>query len=882
MKKRYNMDKAIYSVPLKEVYSVLKSTEGGLSSREALDRLQKYGPNEIKRGKKTSRLKIFLRQFNNFLIYILIAATIVSLFLKEYFDAIIIFFILFMNSVLGYVQEYRAEKSIEALKKLASLKATVMRDGKQLKIDSTELVPGDLILLDVGEKVPADARLISIISLQTQEGALTGESLPVRKEISIVEEKKPLGDRKNMVYSGTIIVNGKGTAIVSATGMGTEIGKIAHMIQEAKEEIPPLQKKLEVLGKLIGMMVLLICAVVFILGVIRGGELLDTFLIAVSLAVAAIPEGLPAVVTISLALGVERMIKRNALMKKLPSVETLGSTTVICTDKTGTLTKNEMTVRKIFVNNKIIEVSGTGYNPEGRISENAGDLIFKIGVLCNNSKLVKEKDSWQVYGDPTEGCLITVARKAGLDEEALNKKHPRVHEILFDSARKRMTTVHKDGEKKLAYTKGAPDIVLKLCEYIQIDGKVRKITEKDRELILKMNDNFSKDALRVLAFAYQDVTKVHKLDEAEKDLIFVGLQGMIDPPRPEVKEAINKCKTAGIKVIMITGDYKGTAIAIARELGIEGRAVDGSELDNINLDREVENIGVYARVNPEHKMKIVRALKKKGHIVAMTGDGVNDAPALKSADIGVAMGIAGTDVAKEASAMILTDDNFASIVNAVEEGRNIYDNIKKFVFFLMSCNLAEVLVLFVAILIGFSDSSGKIIIPLIAVQILWINLVTDGIPAIALGIDPPDPSIMKRKPRNPREKILSNDLVLNILLIGVIDTIGVLLLFNYELPDVARARTLAMTLLILLELVVAISAIRGQFHTKFFSNRWLYASIALSLALQLILIYTPINTLFKLAPLTIMDWALIGIFCVVSYIVRQTGWEIIRRFVKEG
>lgn len=876
------MDKAIYSLPLKEVYARLKTNENGLSSMEARLRLEKYGLNEIKRKKKTSRLMLLLSQFNNFLIYILIIATIISCFLREYIDAIIIFSIIFVNAILGYIEEYRAEKSIEALKKLASLKAYVIRDGKQLKVDTTELVPGDLILLEVGEKVPADARVISEINLETQEAALTGESLPVKKEICTVEENKSIGDRKNMVYSGTVIVNGKGKAIITSTGMNTEIGKIAYMIEEAKEEPTPLQRKLEFLGKWIAILILLICLVVFILGITRGGNILDTFILAVSLAVAAIPEGLPAVVTISLALGVERMIKRNALMRKLPSVEALGSTTIICSDKTGTLTKNEMTVKKIFANHKIVEVSGTGYNPEGNLSENPGEMILKIGVLCNNSKLVKEKGGWQIYGDPTEGCLITVARKTGLNEDSLNKKAPRINEILFDSARKRMTTIHKEGNKKIAYIKGAPDIVLKLCNYIQMEDKIRKISEKDREYILKVNDDFSKDALRVLGFAYRDVTNVKNLNEVEQELIFVGLQGMIDPPRLEVNDAIKKCKTAGIKVVMITGDYKGTAIAIAKELGIEGKAVDGQELDKINLDKEVENIGIYARVNPEHKMKIIKALKKKGHIVAMTGDGINDAPALKTADIGIAMGITGTDVSKEASAMILTDDNFASIVNAVEEGRCIYDNIKKFVFFLLSCNLAEVLILFVAMLIGFADSEGRIVIPLIAIQILWINLVTDGFPAVALGFDPGDANIMKRKPRHPKEKIISNDIMLNILLIGVIDMVGVLWLFNNALPDVTRARTVAMTLLILLELIVAISAIRQQFHTRFFSNPWLYCAITISIILQLILIYTPLNTLFKLAPLQIIDWVAIVIFCIASYILRQAGWEIIKLFVKEA
>lgn len=743
--------------PIDQIFKDLKTSAKGLSEAEAEERLKQYGLNEIKEGKKISAWEIFFGQFKSIVIWILIVATIISAFLGEYIDAIVILVIIVLIAVLGFVQEYRAERSIEALKKLASLKATVIRDTQKKEIDAKELVPGDAIVLETGDKIPADARLIEVFNLQTQEAALTGESQPIKKHSEVLPEKTAIADMKNMVFSGTIVVSGRAKAVVFKTGMQTEIGKIASMIQQVKPEPTPLQKKMNQLGKLLGKVTIGIAIIVFIAGIIfhvyrDEGSIFDKefsvsmLLVAVSLAVAAIPEGLPAVVTIALAIGTQRMLKRNALVRRLPSVETLGSTTVICADKTGTLTVNEMTVKRLFVNGKIIDITGAGYETKGQflcknkqVAIDEIELLLRVGALNNNAEL---KNS-NLIGDPTEGSLIVSAAKAGLIKEELEIEYQRIDEIEFTSERKMMTTIHKHHGEKVAYVKGAPEVVLKMCNYIYINGKTKKLTDEMRQEILEINKEFADSALRVLGFAYKTLVDTHP----EKNLIFVGLQGMIDPPREEVKIAIEKCKKAGIKVVMITGDHEITAKAVAKEIGLEGKAIAGQQLDEIkNLDEIVEDIAIFARVNPEHKIKIVDALKKKGHVVAMTGDGVNDAPALKKADIGIAMGITGTDVSKEASAMILTDDNFASIVNAVEEGRGVYDNIRKYIGFLLSGNIAEVAIIFLGILFG-------IPLPLTATQILLINLVTDGLPALALSVDPFEPNAMSRKPRKQDEPI---------------------------------------------------------------------------------------------------------------------------------
>ncbi|MBS3112789.1 calcium-translocating P-type ATPase, SERCA-type [Candidatus Woesearchaeota archaeon] len=857
-----------YQSNIESLYKKFQSSSEGISNKRAKIALAHYGKNEIKRTKQTSPLKIFLSQFNSFIVYILIGAFLISLILAflyenqtdkfdSYVDAAVIGIILLLNAILGFFQEYKAEKSIEALKKLTGLQANVLREGIATKIDASLLVPGDVILLETGEKIPADSRIMEAISLEAQEGTLTGESTPVKKISEMLKTDLEIADQKNMIFSGTILTRGRGKAIVCATGKSTQIGKIAQLIENQEITRTPLQDKLKQLGKWMGILVLAVVAIVFIIGVLKGTPLEEMFITAIALAVAAVPEGLAAVVTISLALGVQRMIKKNVLIRKLPSVETLGSTTVICSDKTGTLTKNEMTVQKIYANNEEIDVTGIGYDQDGKFSSNPENfkLLLKCGVLCNDAIL-----NGGVLGDPTEGALIVSAAKAGIIKSKLDKKYARISEIPFDSERKMMSTTHKENGKDIMYTKGAPENVVNKCSRIMVNGDIRKLTGDDRLNIEKHNKHFANKALRVLGFAFKEVNGNYN----EEDLIFIGLQAMIDPPREEVKIAIEKCKKAGIKVVMITGDHIDTAIAIARELNIEGKAVTGMDLENTaNLEKEVEHIGVYARVNPEHKFRIVKALQTHGHVVAMTGDGVNDAPALKRAEIGIAMGIAGTDVAKEASEMILTDDNFNSIVNAVEEGRGIYNNIKKFVFYLVSSNLGEVLTIFLAMIIGFYDETGRIIVPLVAVQILWINLLTDGLPALALGIDEPDSNIMEKKPRSKNEHLMTTYNIITMTSIALLMMIITLTIFNKSNPSINAkyAQTMAFTTLMMLQMFNVLNSTSENesiFKKGIFSNRWLWVAIICSISLQLAIIYIPIMAkLFKVVKLTFNDWIFI-------------------------
>jgi len=857
-----------YDQKKEEVLENLKTTEKGLSKSEASRRLQEYGRNIIEKKQEISPFKIFLGQFASPLVWILMVAIVISLIVGHMEDAIVIGIILIVNAILGFIQEFRAEKAIEALMKMASLKAVVLRDGKETSVDAGDIVPGDIVILEEGEKIPADARVLDSIELNTQEAALTGESLPVKKVTEKFASMTGVADRKNMVYSGTVVTSGRGIAVVTGTGMNTELGKIAHMIQTAETKMTPLQKKLKRLAKVLGALTLLVCFIVFITGVVKGGSILEFLIAAVSLAVAAIPEGLTIVVTISMAIGVQKMAKKNALIRKLPSVETLGCTTVICSDKTGTLTHNQMTVKMAYVDDEIIEVTGSGYKPEGRFSSKPKslNLLLRIGALCNNAKL--DNNTYEIIGDPTEGALIVSARKGGLDEELMSIKHRRLEEIPFSSERKIMTTIHKDKTKKVAYIKGAPDVVLGRCTHIHIGDKVKKLTKEDRDKILKKNEYFADSALRVLGFAYRDVNGANKKD-VEKNLVFVGLQAMIDPPRKEVRAAIDKCRKAGIRVVMITGDHKTTAMAIARELGIKGRAVTGNDLEQVDLKKEVEEIGIYARVNPAHKLKIVEALKHKGHIVAMTGDGVNDAPALKKADIGIAMGITGTDVSKEAADMILTDDNFKSIVNAVEEGRGIYDNIKKFVEYLLSSNIGEILTIFGAIIIGLP-------LPLIAIMILWVNLVTDGLPALALGVDPADKDIMERPPRKPKDNIVGRYLAFYMFMMGMVMMGGTLLMFYLYDPigNYAYATSIAFTTLMMFQMFNVLncrSANNSLFSVGFFTNKKLLWAILGSVALQFVVIYTPLSTFFKTVPISGMDWVYITLVSSSIWIVGEVS-----------
>ena len=869
-----------------DVLKHFSSTIEGLGEEEARTRLVRYGPNEIRRMREIFPAKIFLSQFSSFIVYILIAAVFISFILHEYIDGAVIIAILIVNALLGFFQEYRAEKAIESLKKMAALQATVIRDGRKMRINSNGLVPGDVIVFEAGDRIPADARIIEGYLLEVMESSLTGESHSVRKDSAPIDNTATLGDMKNMVFGGTNVTSGSGKAVVVRTGMDTEMGKIAESIESVEDDETPLQKKLDLLGRRLGILTLITCGTIIAFGIFKGGGPLEMIMVGVSLAVAAVPEGLPIVVTIALALGVKRMVGQNALVKRLPSVETLGCTTVICTDKTGTLTRNEMTVTKLFVNDTIIDITGTGYGTSGKfmssekeIDPSSAELLLRIGALNNDAALSKKG---AVIGDPTEACLIVSAAKAGLKSSILKKRFPRIHEIPFDSGRKRKSTVHRSEDGLVMYTKGAPDVVLKRCSRINAGGKVSSLTDQMKNMIMEMNRQFASQALRVLAFAYKPLGTSKEANESdENDLIFVGLQGMIDPPRDEVRSAIHTCRNAGIRSVMITGDYALTAQAIAHQLGIEGNAVSGEELEKMHdeaLKKTVKETSIFSRVNPEHKIRIVRALREAGEVVAMSGDGINDAPALKEADIGIAMGITGTDVTKETADMVLLDDRYTSIVKAVEQGRGIYENIKKFVNYLLSSNLGEVLILFIAMIIGFRDSSGAIVMPLLATQILWMNLVTDGLPAVAIGVDPIRKGIMDAAPRNPDERIITKDMAMNIVAISLLMAAGVLFLFHRFLPqgDVV-GRTVAFTSIVMLEMV-RVTMIRSQYQLSLFSNLFLIGAILLSVLLQVAVVYVPVmNIIFKTTPLALYHWVYIGAVMAVMFVLGTIIARVIHR-----
>jgi Ca2+-transporting ATPase len=871
--------------------------ERGLSDDLAAERLTEFGPNRLEEVGRIPPWRQFLDQFTDFIVLVLIGAAFVSGFLQEWLDAAAILVIVVLNAVLGFIQQYRAERALEALKKMAAPLARVIRHGETKDIPAEEVVPGDIIGLEIGDLVPADARLLEDHLLKVDEASLTGESVPVRKMASMVlDESAPLADRRNMVYSSTVVTYGKGKAVVTATGMRTELGRIAHLVQTMGQERTPLQERLEKVGRWLVYGCLLICVVVFLLGAWRGVPLVEVFLTAVSLAVAAIPEGLPAVVTIALALGVRRMVQRNALIRKLPSVETLGSATVICTDKTGTLTQSEMTVRKIGLLDRIIDVTGDGYVPEGGFlvdgqpispEDRELELALKIGVLCSNARLKRggsDDSAWSIIGDPTEGALLVTAGKGGLWLVDLEKDYSFLAELPFDSNRKRMSMVWQGPNGTItAAVKGAPDVILGLCTHVQSGEDVRPITDEEKKYLLGLNEQFASKGMRLLAMAYRRLPGglgEPSVEEVEHDLIFTGLMAMRDPPRPEAKEAIATAKGAGIEVVMITGDHKNTAVAIAEELDLsrEGdMALTGSELDQVNdewLAEIVDKTRVYARVSPEHKLRIVRAWEKRGHIVAMTGDGVNDAPALKEADIGIAMGITGTDVSKESSDMILTDDNFASIVAAVEEGRAIFDNIRRFIHFLLSCNVGELLAMFLASLLGMP-------LPLLPIQILWINLATDSLPALALGVEPTEPGIMERPPRPPTEGVITSSMARMIgfqgLIIGLL-TLGAFALEYYVVGGtVERARVMAFSTTIFAQNIHAFN-VRSNKYSIFelgpFSNRWLVAAFGTVILSELAIIYLPIfQPIFKTLPLTLADWSIVvGLGLMPLVIMEVVKW----------
>ena len=815
------MEKAWHSEKVDDVLRGLDVTHEGLSSQEAQERLKKYGYNELVAKKRKSALMMFLGQFKDVFILLLIAAVIFSAIIGYYdvltgaaegvmealADSIIIGAIVVLVAVTGFVQEYRAEKAIEAMKKLTAPKAHVVRDGQEVIIPAKEIVPGDIIVLESGDQVAADARIIEAIELKASEAVLTGESTSVNKDVPAVKSDAAISERRNMVFTATHIVYGRGKAVVTTTGMNTEFGKIAEMVQTAQEEETPLQKKLDKFASKIAKVVVGVCVLIFLLeafdvvisGIFRVEGFIQAFLSSISLAISAVPEGLPAIVTVALALGAREFARRNALVRRLSSAEGLGAVTVICSDKTGTITKGEMTVRQIYADQKFLEVTGVGYEPKGEFKlgaevvkpEGDAELLLRIGALCNNAQLRKKNDdnTWEIFGDPTEGALIVAAEKAALGKEKLGGIFPRVREIPFTSERKLMTTVHKTPQNKLvAYLKGAPETVLEKCTHILEDGKEVKLTEAKINKVLQANEQLASDALRVLAMAYKQLpsaSEKYEDDAIERDLVFVGLEGMIDPPRQEAIKANKTCQKAGIRTVMITGDHKLTALAVAKEVGIfrEGDLVlTGIELDKLGdteFEQEVEKVSVYARVSPEHKLRIVNGWKKRGHIVAMTGDGVNDAPAVKAADVGVSMGITGTDVTKEASDVILNDDNFATIVKAVEQGRVIYDNVRKYARFLIACNFDELLVIGTFAILGGLFSPELFPLPLLPAMILWINLVTDGAPAVALATDPPDVDVMDRAPRKPSEGIL-HGMGRFILMSFILQSIGTILVFSLE------------------------------------------------------------------------------------------------------
>jgi Ca2+-transporting ATPase len=893
--------------------------EQGLSTAGAADRLSRYGRNTLAEAAQIPLWKKFLGQFRELMVVILIAAALIAGAVGEWTDATAILAIVLLNGLLGFLQEERAGRALAALERLSAPLAKVLRDGELRVVPASELVPGDCVELEAGDSVPADARLLGGYGFRVQEAALTGESTPVDKEAaSILAEDTPLGDRRNMVYMGTVVAAGKAEVVVLATGMATELGRIAGLLERSEPEPTPLQRRLAGLGKALVVVCLIAVALIFSIQMVRGDRLIDAFLRAVSLAVAAVPEGLPAVVTMALAVGLQRMVRRNALVRKLPSVETLGSVTVICSDKTGTLTRNEMTVRELVAGGRTYRVSGAGYAPRGKFfatgvgatyspgsspwaaagqpDEEADPIdpsaapalteVLTIAAWCNNARVAPGGDGseeWRVVGDPTEGALIVAALKGGI--EAADHDRRVLFQIPFDSERKAMSVVVRQADgSNVLYTKGAPEVVLGRCTAERTDAGDVPLTDERRTEIMRDGAAMAARALRVLALAERRLPDVGQAIDGERDLTFAGLAGMIDPPREEVRDAVRRCRGAGIRPVMITGDHPATALAIARELEIAadgGLILTGGNLDvmsDIDLGGSVEQVSVYARVSAEHKLRVVRALKDRGQIVAMTGDGVNDAPALKAADIGIAMGVSGTDVTKEASDMVLTDDNFASIVNAVEEGRGIFDNIQKFVFYLLACNTGEVLFVLAAALVGWPA-------PLTAIQLLWINLVTDGLPALALGMEPPERDVMRRRPRPPREPVITARhgllILANGILIATVTAAGFALV--YRQAGLEHARTAALCITAYAQLFFALSC-RSQRYTLpelgLFSNPYLFGAMAVSALLQLNVVALPFaRSMLEVTGHSRGEWALVFLLALAPVTIAEVA-KLIRAAVR--
>ncbi|WP_096154694.1 calcium-translocating P-type ATPase, SERCA-type [Bacillus sp. FJAT-45066] len=868
-----------YELKVDEVEERMSSNvKGGLSEKEAKSRLKQYGPNELQEAEKQNAFLLFLEQFKDFMVVVLLAATLISGLLGEYIDAIAIMAIVLINGFLGFFQERKAEKSLQALKELSAPQVIVLRESEWRKVPSKEIVVGDIVKFTSGDRIGADIRIIQSSSLEIEESALTGESLPVvKKENAISGEDVSIGDQENMAFMGTLVTRGSGVGMVVATGMHTAMGQIADLIQSAETMITPLQRRLEQLGKILITVALLLTLLVVVVGVIQGQDLYEMFLAGVSLAVAAIPEGLPAIVTVALSLGVTRMIKQKSIVRKLPAVETLGCASVICSDKTGTLTQNKMSVTNIWSGGKAWTVSGIGYNPEGSfwIKDDTVDVkkekelqqLLTFGILCNNANIVERNNQYVLDGDPTEGALVVAAMKAGITRRVIADQFEIIKEFPFDSDRKMMSVIVKDKEGKLfAITKGAPDVVANISESILWEGRKTFLSGKYEQLVKDAVYNLASDALRNIAIAFKPLQQYNENIselEIERNLTFIGIQGMIDPPRPEVFDAVKECKEAGIKTVMITGDHLVTAKAIATQLGIlpiGGKVLDGKSLTQMTqeeLEEVVDDVYVYARVSPQHKLKIVKALQKKGHIVAMTGDGVNDAPAIKASDIGIAMGITGTDVAKEASSLVLLDDNFATIKSAIKEGRNIYENIRKFIRYLLASNVGEILVMLFAMLLALP-------LPLVPIQILWVNLVTDGLPAMALGLDQPEDDVMKRKPRNPKEGVFARGLWWKVLsrgfLIGLVTLFAFMISYSQNPDNLPYAQTVAFATLVMAQLIHVFDcrSEKSIFHRNPFQNIYLVWAVISSIILMLIVIYfPPLQSIFHTVSIDPKEWLLI-------------------------
>jgi Ca2+-transporting ATPase len=870
---------------MEEVFRKIGSGTDGISEEEAKARLAQYGPNEIVLKKKISKLKILFEQFTNFMVILLIIAAAVLLAMNFFMgesshltDAILILAIVIANGIFGFVQDYRAELNIETIKKMSVTHAHIMRDRTKQEIDARDVVPGDVVFLEQGAKVPADVRLIEETDLAADESMLTGESRSVAKKAGQLHEGASLDERTNMLYMNTIVTRGRGKAIVVGTAMSTEMGKIVTQVQTAEERPTPFQEETEKLGRTIGLIILgVIAFVAVILSLAHSYSIIDVIITSIALAVAAIPEGLPAVVTLTLAIGTHKMLGRNALVRRLPAAEGLGSVDVICTDKTGTITEGKMTVEKLYFDGAMADVTG-GYSSTGGFQAGGKNVkaekfaqLLECGAVCNNAS-----GEGKYFGEPTEIALLMSAEKAGLTKKSLDADFTRIKEVPFSSSRKRMTVVISHEGRKKAFMKGAPEVVIERCSRIYDKGKVRAISAADRKKLLETNVELASEALRVLAFACKDVSGSESEEKLESDLVFLGLQGMIDPARPEVAASIKSCQTAGIRVVMITGDNKVTAKAIASKVGLTGDVTEGKTLDSISdeeLRKTVEGTNIFARVMPEHKLRILKALQDNGHVVSMTGDGVNDAPALKQADIGVAMGIRGTDVARDVSDMVLLDDNFATIVSAVEQGRTIFANIRKFVNYLLTCNFAEVVVVFLASLAGY--------LPINAVQLLWINLLTDGFPALALGTDPPAPGIMKEPPRKRGEKVINAHLGAMIFAVGCEMSLFMLATYFISLSywGHAVATTMVFTAFILYELV-QIGIIRLEEALTIFSNKWLLVAMASSVVLQLAVVYTPLNSFFGTVPLGIYHWLFLAFLGAIMWIAAMLTSKIVTRYVR--